>query len=471
MDLRRGDALEAMASLGAGSVDAIVTDPPYGLAFMGKEWDHGVPGVPFWRQALRVAKPGAHLAAFGGTRTFHRLACAIEDAGFEIRDCLSWLYGSGFPKSLDVSKAIDKATPRAGMFDAFAVHFRERLAASGLTQKVVAAHFPSKTGGLTGCVWNWANGANVPTREQWQTLQPMLGLSTDWAPLIEREEAEREVLATEVRMNEASGIVAAGRDERKQIERRITAAATEAARTWEGWGTALKPAWEPIILARKPLIGTVAANVLEHGTGALNIDGCRIEVDDMAMLDRRRAAALGRADGYAGGVSLAAAGTDQGGRRVSPQGIGRWPANLVLDEEAAAMLDEQSGTLRARGNVTPTKTGPSWFTTPSGTTRIDGGDTGGASRFFYTAKASSGERHYAGKNSHPTVKPVDLMRWLVRLVTPPGGLVLDPFMGSGSTGVAALAEGFRFVGCELDAQMVDLARRRIAGPLFAEACK
>jgi site-specific DNA-methyltransferase (adenine-specific) len=385
MDLRRGDALEAMASLGAGSVHAIVTDPPYGLAFMGKEWDHGVPGVPFWLEALRVLKPGAHLVAFGGTRTYHRLACAIEDAGFEIRDCLSWLYGSGFPKSLDVSKAIDKA--------------------AGAEREVVGAS---------------------PTFRQ------------------------------HTRGNGTDGF----RDRR--IDGSLTAPATEAARTWEGWGTALKPAWEPIILARKPLVGTVAANVLEHGTGALNIDGCRVESGARPVMVRTSTVVRANA------MSGESTGATASGELTT---VGRWPANLVLDEEAAAMLDEQSGTLRARGNVTPTKTGPSWFTTPSGTTRIDGGDTGGASRFFFTAKASSGERHYAGKNSHPTVKPVDLMRWLVRLVTPPGGLVLNPFMGSGSTGVAALAEGFRFVGCELDAEMVDLARRRIAGPLFAEACR
>jgi DNA modification methylase len=388
VDLRHGDALEVMASLGAGSVDAIVTDPPYGISFMGKGWDYGVPGVSFWLEALRVAKPGAHLVAFGGTRTYHRLACAIEDAGFEIRDCLSWLYGSGFPKSLDVSKAIDKA-------------------------------------------------AN----------------------------AEREVLgfnaAKAMQQTPNRGLVAfsgAGRPGE------ITAPATEAARTWEGWGSALKPAWEPIILARKPLVGTVAANVLEHGTGALNIDGCRIGTTDRLSFGSRE---IG--DGVKYGRMAK--------ERQTPgeqNAAGRWPANLVLDEEAAAMLDEQSGiakpaTPRAGGGYRPDgKRGTLDIkarTTP--TYPMVRGDTGGASRFFYTAKASSGERHYAGKNSHPTVKPVDLMRWLVRLVTPPGGLVLDPFMGSGSTGIAALAEGFRFVGCELDAEMVALARRRIFGPLFA----
>ena len=333
-DLRQGDALEVMREMSGASVDAVVTDPPYGLSFMGKDWDHGVPGRAFWLESLRVAKPGAHLVAFGGTRTFHRLACAIEDAGWEIRDCLSWLYGSGFPKSKNI-------------------------------------------------------GA--------------------------------------------------------------------------GWGTALKPAWEPIILARKPLVGTVAANVLEHGTGALNVDGCRISAIDFEPRDRLGAAKLMEDRPWQ--LRQREEGRPQ---MIEGNALGRWPANLVLDEEAAAMLDEQSGEMGlsrggSRGDSRGLKFGMGSVDEPQGF-----GDSGGASRFFYTPKASSGERHYAGKNSHPTVKPVELMRWLVRLVTPPGGLVLDPFMGSGSTGVAALAEGFRFVGIELDAGMVKLARRRIAGPLFAE---
>jgi site-specific DNA-methyltransferase (adenine-specific) len=222
-------------------------------------------------------------------------------------------------------------------------------------------------------------------------------------------------------------------------------------------GLALRPEFEPIILARKPLVGTVAANVLEHGTGALNIDGCRIAGADFAPKERKGASKLMEARPW-----------NERPLKSGTEGhiIGRWPANLVLDEEAAAMLDEQSG-------ETVSKKAPRGFGLGfhggNGTDEKGRGhnDTGGASRFFYTAKSSSGERHYAGKNSHPTVKPVDLMRWLVRLVTPPGGVVLDPFMGSGSTGIAALAEGFRFVGCELDAEMVALARRRIFGPLFA----
>jgi site-specific DNA-methyltransferase (adenine-specific) len=329
LDIRHGDCREVMAAMPEASIDAVVTDPPYGLEFMGRAWDHGVPGVPFWTEALRVLKPGGHFLAFGGTRTYHRLTCAIEDAGFEVRDCLMWLYGSGFPKSRNI-------------------------------------------GG--------------------------------------------------------------------------------------GWGTALKPAWEPIILARKPLIGTVAANVQEHGPGALNIDGCRIGIEPMRVT---------RSDGTIVSENRAMAAPNTG-RVDMGEKIGRWPANLVLDEEAGAMLDEQSGERQSGDRQSGEYGRLGYHGFGVGPMPEIKGDSGGASRFFYTAKASTGERHYAGKNSHPTVKPVDLMRWLCRLVTPPGGLVLDPFCGSGSTGVAALAEGFRFIGIEKDAEYVEMARRRIAGPLFAE---
>lgn len=331
VEIRVGDCVEIMSGMMESSVDAIVTDPPYNLTankkggtgiaslnlnhpggrsrittgFMGKPWDGD--GVSFnrniWAQVLRIAKPGAHLVAFGGTRTFHRLACAIEDAGFEIRDCLSWIYGTGFPKSLNFS---------------------------------------------------------------------------------------------------------------------------------EGRGTALKPAWEPIILARKPLDGTVKANAEKHGTGGLNINACRV---DLVGVEEHRTPGAGAVESgfYREGnysknpyqAERMAAGKNP---RYNP--TGRWPANLVIDEEAAAMLDKQIG---------------------------------GASRFFYCAKASRKERGEG--NNHPTVKPVALIRWLVRLVTPPNGLVLDPFVGSGTTGIACLAEGKRFVGIEKQPEYVEIAKRRIAAEI------
>ena len=476
-----GDCVAVMAELEEASVDAVVTDPPYGLHFMGKTWDQfggptgkrhtggngsSDPGgamvagsydlgrnAEFQRwctawatEALRVLKPGGHLLSFGGTRTYHRLACALEDAGFEIRDCLAWLYGSGFPKSLDVSKAIDRA--------------------AGAEREVVGEKI------VTG-------------------LGPdgKLAFAPGTVPL-------------------HAGPIP------------VTAPATEDARAWQGWGTALKPAFEPIVLARKPLSGTVAENVLRHGTGALNVDGTRIGDEITATLFSPTKFEFFK-------------GKRPDPARVEHDVAGRWPANVVLDEEAAALLDEQSGELK--GRVGMTQHG-------SGTNEVFGKferspDAGGASRFFYTAKTSRAERengiveygevpdgdpsarptgalaamgsrecnvcgsrtappHWVGgdprpnptcghedwsyadvlaephkgraRNHHPTVKPVDLMQWLCRLVTPPKGLVMDPFLGSGSTGMAALREGFDFIGIERESEYVEIARARIIGdaPLF-----
>lgn len=387
--IRHGDMRQVLAGLEPESVDAVVCDPPYGLSFMGRAWDHDVPGPEFWAEALRVMKPGAHLVAFGGTRTFHWLTVALEEAGFEIRDCLSWLYGSGFPKSLDVSKAIDKA----------------------LGAKRETARTPM---GPTGNKYASGLGDGRP----WMADAARAGFHEHAGP------------------------------------HPVTAAAAAAL---QGWGTALKPAWEPIILARKPLAGTVAGNVLEHGTGALNVDGCRIETAETWD-------GGGPTKPREGGIGYASSSSS------SSHPLGRWPANVCLDEDAAEQLDAQSGATGQRGDLTgeepSSKTAGVFGKYAGRVPSIARGDSGGASRFFYTAKAASGERHYAGRNHHPTVKPVTLMRWLVRLVTPRGGLVVDPFCGSGSTGVAALAEGFRFLGIDLDEENCKLARRRIAGPLF-----
>lgn len=371
-----GDCLEVMPTLEAASVDSIVTDPPYGLGFMGKAWDHAVPGVPFWAEMLRVAKPGAFLVAFGGTRTYHRMACAIEDAGWELRDTLMWVYGSGFPKS--------------------------------------------------------HNG--------------------EWG------------------------------------------------------GTALKPAWEPIVLARKPLIGTVEANWREHGTGALNIDGCRVAGEKPQVTQ--------------GINSNASSFNVAKERRTSGDPMeGRWPANLIHDgsDEVLACFPDapgQQGDLTGNEPSRPAKNTygeyagrrefkargkrPGGFgdvgadkgdPTPCGPLYAD--RSGSAARFFYCAKADRADRNDGcdglplkpsgmvsntsgqhmtrrdggapgpAANNHPTVKPTDLMRWLCRLVTPTGGLILDPFAGSGSTGRGAIAEGFRFVGIELSPEYAAIAEARI----------
>jgi site-specific DNA-methyltransferase (adenine-specific) len=367
-----GDMLTLLPTLEPDSIDAVVCDPPYELNFMGKSWDQS--GIAFnpetWRLVFRVLKPGGHLLAFGGTRTFHRMTCAIEDAEFEIRDCLSWMYGSGFPKSLDVSKAIDRqlGQPR-------------QVAGIGEAVDRVALDY----GGATGKAKN--------------------GLKSDWAD--------------------------------------NTSANTEDAAQWQGWGTALKPAWEPIVMARKPLIGTVAANVLAHGTGALNIEATRIATSDNLNGWRFKRT---------------------GGAGEFKQPDGRWPANVVLDEEAGALLDEQSGDLASGGSDTASSRIVGIYEDGLRkrviTPRFD---TGGASRFFYCAKTSTKERNFGGvKNTHPTVKPVKLMRWLVKLVTRKGGVVLDPFTGSGTTGMACVHEGMQFIGIEQHPPYIEIAKERIA---------
>jgi len=398
-----GDCREVLPTLAADSIHACVTDPPYGLGFMGKDWDHGIPGVHFWVEVMRVLKPGAHLVAFGGTRTFHRLTSAIEDAGFEIRDCLGWLYGSGFPKSLDVSKAIDKA--------------------AGVNRPRVVGGVGTK-GGLT---------------------------------------------------YSAEGGYVAGE-----------AISGEAIR-WNGWGTALKPAWEPIILARKPLIGTVAANVQAHGTGALNIGTCRIG-STVETWPASRSYAPGQLQPGGKGETMA----------TGPVPARRWPANILHDgsEEVLAVFPESKDGVAVGGNG---KASSIYGTAldRSGGSDVGYGGSGSAARFFYCAKASREDRnaglsgfdpkttsdgravaadnaYQRGKsrreNTHPTVKPTDLMQWLCRLITPPGGTVLDPFMGSGSTGKAADREGFDFIGIELDPEYAEIAKARIQGdaPLFAQ---
>jgi len=385
-----GDCLDVMRGMEPDSIDAIVTDPPYGLSFMGKDWDHGVPGEHFWHQALRVAKPGAHMVAFGGTRTHHRLMVAIEDAGWEIRDCLGYLYGSGFPKNFDVSKAIDR-----------------------------------EAGGEREVLGTRHDGASNKTRETVFSDD-----ACSW---------------------------------KKEVQ--ITAPATEAAAKWSGWGTSLKPAWEPVVLARKPLTGTVARNVQQWGTGALNIDGCRVVTEEPRPLrevhplrddvEYEPNALAGRVDG-----SLASS------KAVGETTLGRWPANIAHDgsDEVLAVFPHTS----SNPFVSSIATGKSHDVYGGGMEDYTGrgfNDSGSAARFFYTAKASKSERQEGiidGRNTHPTVKPLDLMRWLVRLVTPPDGVVLDPFMGSGTTLKAARAEGHRSIGIDIEAAHCEIAWGRMS---------
>jgi DNA modification methylase len=368
-----GDSLEELRALADESIDAVVTDPPYGLGntspaqvaeclkawsagetwtpkgsgFMGKSWDAWVPPPELWREVFRVLKHGGHALVFAGSRTQDLMSISLRLAGFEVRDTLQWLYGSGFPKGHNVSKAIDV----------------------------------------------------------------MYG-------------AEPIVIGTEIGFNAPSNGIVNVKGKITKIERKLTVPATEQAKQWEGWNTALKPAYEPCILVRKPLSGTVAQNVLEHGTGALNIDGCRIEASD-AQKGRSR-----HGGGLLQGVSF------QLKDSISCMPAGRWPANVLLDEEASLALDEQT-----QQNT---------------------------SRFFYCSKASKAEREEglitdeARANIHPTVKPIALMRYLCRLITPPNGTILDPFTGSGSTLCAAALEGFNPIGIEREAEYVEIARARLA---------
>lgn len=461
-----GNVRDKLPLLPSNSIDAIVTDPPYELGFMGRGWDaSGIAyDVNVWKEALRVLKPGGHLLAFGGTRTHHRMTCAIEDAGFEIRDELDWLYGSGFPKSLDIAQNIEKKQT-TGLYRRAEqkrnVRRVDRTCAAGAVRK-----------GLDVGA-NDASAGKVP-------------LTTDNA------------------------------------------------KQWEGWGTALKPAREPIVMARKPFDDTVAANVLEHGTGAINIDACRVGANPgySYNADKNGTTFHLWANSARHGEQGARRTADKAGTDVIASTQGRWPANLILSHSddcecvgekcvktsvnhhisrtsiggheayggsnvprlgtdyadadgmetveqwncvpdcPVRMLDEQSGHLVSGG--TPSgrhapKMGKNTFGTFAGAaieTGI-GPSEGGASRFFYVAKSSRSERNAGcealpNQNNHPTVKPIALMRYLVKMITPPGGIVLDPFAGSGSTGCACALEGVSFIGIELERAHVDIINARIA---------
>lgn len=453
MKLYTGDCIEVIQTL--DPVDSIVTDPPYGLKFMGKNWDHGVPGVAYWKECLDVLKPGGHLLAFGGTRTFHRLTCAIEDASFEIRDCIMWVYGSGFPKSLDVSKAIDKVRGETGRTLRFTRWFRScGVLRKQATNAMIADGHISEQGTMADHFFadNEAGQPAIPTLAIWQTLRPLcIGDIPRWVDvLVKRVEEKREVLSR------SKNQVGVGWTEQGlagyKSEFNITAPATEAAKQWDGWGTALKPAWEPIIVARKPLEGTVAENVLKYGTGALNIDGCRIEIKEG---DTKQATAGRRTIKW--GVNEGGSSYEKGtGATYSNQG--RWPANLIHDGDQL-VLDLFPETKTGKTTAGTQNTTKNNYGVYSKKSLVGGGDSGSAARFFYCAKASKADRDPG--NDHPTVKPTELMRYLVRLVTPPGGTVLDPFAGSGSTGKAALLEGFDFIGIDLDTKYVKIAEDRL----------
>jgi site-specific DNA-methyltransferase (adenine-specific) len=512
IQLHHGDCREVLASLPDCSVDSVVTDPPYELGFMGKAWDgSGIAySVEMWAEVLRVLKPGGHLCAFGGTRTYHRMACAIEDAGFEIRDSLHWVYGSGFPKSLDVSKAIDK-TDAVQEQQARRYRFTEWVRSTGLTAKQIDEATDTFMGN------HYTTHPTQPaimTLEHLDAVRHLIGEVPEWVEaeckkrsVESKNFAQREVIATarmvdttRARMGFA-GERYSGENANATKDVDITTAATDAAKQWEGWGTALKPAHEPIVLARRPLIGTVAANVLTHGTGALNIDGARVDMGDEydPTKVQRQQHSSGAIEGAFGAASLI-------GKEIATyKPGGRWPANVIFDTEAGALLDEQSGVSRdgvavRRNGVRGGEIGPPGAKA-IGTSDMGYGGQGGASRFFtsiewepeidapfrYIAKPSKQERNagldglpeVVGKrtqdggddtrgrptptnqNHHPTVKPLALMRWLVRLVTPPGGTVLEPFAGSGTTLMACVMEGFNGIGIEMTDEYLPIIEGRV----------
>lgn len=413
-----GECLDVMQEMEDNSIDTIITDPPYALEFMGKGWDKVLPPVEIWIEALRVAKPGAMLMAFGGTRTYHRLVCSIEDAGWEIRDCVMWVYGSGFPKSHDISKAIDKA--------------------AGAERKVIGQY-------------DSRNGYDGGQRKSKGTYEKHITGEKTYGPVD------------------------------------ATTPATKSAKLWDGYGTALKPAWEPIVLAMKPLDGTFAQNALKWGVAGLWIDGGRIGTGQ------------DRTAGGRGSESTTFLSPSEPKRYERPTG-GRWPANLIHDGseevlgEFAKAGDRKAGS--ALSGKEPSRTGgPGTVAYGEFKERREWEsykDSGSAARFFYCAKASKAERakgceslpkkiggmrsensgqHITRRNgddpepvhnNHPTVKPVSLMRYLCRLTRmPDGGIIFDPFMGSGTTGIAAKLEGRRFIGIDRKQEYCEIARNRI----------
>ena len=440
--------------------------------FMGKDWDSFVPPPAVWVECMRVLKPGGHMAVFAGARTQDLMGLSIRLAGFEIRDTLGWIYGSGMPKSLDVSKAIDKQKHDKGDMLRFCSWLREQCADRGISKRDLdTAAGTSDMGGWW--ISSLPHRCAIPTEEQWGKIENLVGELPEWAaPLItpSRQPNEnwgkREVVGSrEVPQGHAfAGSTYGGDSSNKSVN--VTSSHSDAAKQWDGWGTALKPAIEPIILARKPLDGTVANNVLAHGVGGLNIDACRVPSNEITGWGGR-----GHASGGAS-LNLSATGSSDGQPNPSQ---GRFPANVLLDEHAAKEMDKQSGvSTSVRSERGDGKRGDTAaygeYGTLEDTTRGHA-DSGGASRFFpvfkYQAKAPKKERPVivredGSKVQHPTVKPVALMEWLVTLITPEGGTTLDPFAGTGTTLQAARDKGFNAIGVEQDEDYIALIEQRLS---------
>ena len=523
IDVLTGNNLDVLRGFADNCIDSVVTDPPYGLGsepdamamltdwittghhevrgkgFMGKEWDAFVPQPVFWREVYRVLKPGGHMLVFAGTRTMDLMTLGLRIAGFEIRDSIgwahedsygapvmSWCYGSGFPKSLNISKAIDKRGGNPTLIQDVSSALKKARTSRGISITQADKMFCD---GST--LYSWYEGR--PAGTQLPTSGYMMKIASEW-PELEKYveltmEAEREVVGKyESDMGGLAG-------ERLGTDGgNITIPSTPAAKQWDGWGTALKPAWEPIIIARKPLDGTVAANVLKYGTGGINVDGCRVEWDKKGLEGDTNRRKSPRTD-ITGASFHASTGGENAGKYIgeiaSPSG--RFPANVITDGSDAVVgefPDQKSGAMTKSYEY---KNNGNSMGKPSGETRqIHEANSGSAARFFYAAKASPSERNAGCEgldkkkrddsrkegnpggdnqrnrgvnqvhNTHPTVKPISLIRYLTRLITPPGGTCLDPFAGSGTTGIACEQEGFNAILIEREQEYIPIINARVS---------
>ena len=530
--LYQGSMLDMLEVIEPETIDSIVTDPPYGLTsitkrfgkensaecqygkdgsfarlskgFMGKEWDgSGIEyNIDTWKKCYEVLKPGGYLLAFGGSRTFHRIACAIEDAGFEIRDTIMWLYGSGFPKSMDISKQLDK-NANSEMLGIIGKWLKQKREQCKLSREEVANII-----NLTpSAIYNWEENPKrygFPTKDNWNKIKKIYKFDGTWDDFT--KEAEREVIGTKKVMGKDNDIIY-GKYKGGEVD--ITIPATDLAKQWQGWGTALKPSFEPIIVARKPFKGSLVDNVIEYGVGGINIDECRVGNEII------KGGTMPKMNSKSDGINIYNFGKKDAERLERPDSTGRFPANTILTYNETD-FDEVCGGFpytKSGGGDKSTKCGNTFLGTGYGGTNTNKyeANEGSASRYFYCAKASKKDRdeglenieattdkakgngldricEYCGvsqltpelchcktkswitkpkKNTHPTVKPTELMQYLVRLVSPNGATILDPFNGSGSTGKAVMYENkernknYKYIGIELTEEYLPIAKARI----------
>jgi DNA modification methylase len=503
IDLRLGDCLEVLKTIPDNSIDSVVTDPPYGLSFMGKKWDYDVPSVEVWTECFRVLKPGGHLLSFAGSRTYHRMAVRIEDAGFEIRDQIMWVYGQGFPKSQNISKSLLKLADEKERTEQNTKHNLRCMPDSNLQEtelineeqdKMLFSHLPKQDlerilqnekfgkeskesvmgreesilegrgdiqeteGELQGSkIHKMSEGIYGDGEERWIHNGTQISNGETSQQIIDEDGSSASHRPQPIKQSNTKSNVVSEQLTSQEIR--------EIAQRYNNFGSSLKPAHEPIVMARKPLSEkSIAENVLKHGTGGINIDGSRIEMKQGDKMDIRRY------NEYHDTFSSYEEGESPKGKEYivnEPHEGGRFPANIIFDEEAGQLLDEQSGI--SKGNK-PSKRNKNHRYSQDWGHRVHDGmpiigyeDKGGASRFFYCPKAAKKDRGEGIEliNHHPTVKPTDLMRYLINLVTPPNGTILDPFMGSGSTGKAAVRCGLNFIGIEKEQEYMDIASARI----------